>query len=145
MSTSDTNPIPEPRNDDPEKYDGVTKRYVTPLLVQRKRNLPRDEHVSEYTHIDENGDKIHRIEYDDEEKGTETIDANLSKLLAAAPSRSSNVEVLRIEAQQAAEASDDELEDMNPHLPSNNDVLDTATDAIESDGNIPAWEVVDGE
>ena len=141
MSTSDTNPTPEPRNDDREEYKGATKRYTTPLLVERRQNLPRDDHISEYTHTDENGDKIHRVEFEDDSGNTETIDANLSKLLAAAASTTSNVEVLRIEAQQAAEASDDELETMNPHIPSNDDVLDTATDAIESEGLTPAWEV----
>lgn len=31
---------------------------------------------------------------------------------------------------------------MNPHIPSSDGVLVDATDAIESDGLTPAWEVV---
>lgn len=127
--------------------EGITKRRIAPLLAKRKQNLDRDAHVAEekYTFVNDAGEKIHRIETDDPETGDKTIDVNVSKLLAATPSTTSNTEVLRIEAMQADEATDEELERMNPHIPSNDDVLEEVTEAIESDGLVPAWEVVDGE
>lgn len=127
-----------------ETYKAVTKRRVGKLLGERKRNLSRDGHIESYNFTDANGDKIHRVEYDDKNTGTETIDANLSKLLAAASSTSSNIEVLRIEAQQAAEAGDNELETMNPHIPSTDGVLEAVSDVLEEADLVPAWEVVDG-
>lgn len=120
---------------------GVTKRRVALLIAQRRQNLPRDEHVTEYTHTDQNGDKIYRVEYNKKDGSTKTVDANLSRLLSAAPSTTSNLEVLRVEAEQAANGRTD----MNPHLPSNDDVLDTATETIKDAGLTPAWEVIDGD
>lgn len=134
-----------PRTSSDETDDRKTRRHIAPLLARRRRNLqPNDAHVSEdkYNYTDTNGDKIYRIDMSHTETGPNTIDVNLSALLGAAPSTTSNVEILRTEAEQAAEATDDELADMNPHIPSTDGVLARATAAIESDGLTPAWEVV---
>lgn len=95
---------PEP-SEEPEP-EQITRERVAGLLADRRRNLPRDRHIEDHTHIDSNGEKIHHVEWEKQNGEVETIDANLTMLLGAAPSTSSNLEVLRIEAQQAAEAND---------------------------------------
>lgn len=125
---------------------GTTKREIAPLLARRRQNLDRDAHVTDHTHTNADGEKIHRIEIVDAKEGTtETIETNLSKLLAAAPSTTSNMEVLEIEAKQADEATAEELERMNPHIPSNDDVLRELLERLQSMDLTPAWEVCDGE
>lgn len=127
-----------------QQHRGITKRDVAPLIARRRQNLDRDTHVTDHTH-DADGEKIHRIEFGDKKEGTtETIEANLSKLLGATPSTTSNLEVLRLEAEQVADAAPEQIQTMNPHIPANDAILETAIAAIESEGRTPAWEVCDG-
>ena len=125
--------------------EGIPKRRVAALIARRRQNIDTDGYVPEYTFINSDGDKIHRIEFERKDTGTVTVETNFSKMFAAAPSTTSNIDILWIEAEQAAEASADELERMNPHIPSNDEVLEQAVGRIEDEGLIPAWEVVDGE
>lgn len=122
----------------------TTKRRVAPLLARRRQNLPRDAHIAEdkVTHTDENGDKIHRVKIEKDSGEVETTDTNLTKLLGAAPSTSSNMELLEIEAKQAAEATDEERARMNPHIPSSDAVLRAILDHLRPMDLTPAWEVI---
>lgn len=126
--------------------EGVTKRRVASLLARRRQNLDRDGHIeSERYDFQRDADrhKIRRVVVKNKETGDKTIDHDLTALEGAAPSTTSRLEVLQMEARQAAEADAEEIEHMNPHIPSNDDVLETATEAIESEGLVPAWEVCD--
>ena len=52
-------------------------------------------------------------------------------------STTSDVALLRLEAELAADGSDLK----NPHIPATEAVLEEATELIRSDGHKPAWEV----
>jgi hypothetical protein len=128
---------------------GVTKRDIAQLLGRRRQNLSRDGHIADdrvsFTR-DEDGHKIGKVMRPKPGTKNQTIerDRDLTALEGAVPSTTSNLEVLRTEARQASEATDDELESMNPHIPSNDGVLETIAEELAEKGLAPAWEVVDG-
>lgn len=125
---------------------GVTKRRTGPLLARRRRNLNRDAHITSdrFDHWREEDDhKIRRTVTEDKENGERVTDHDLTALEGAAPSTTTNLELLVIEAEQAAEADEADLPWMNPHIPANDEMLATAIEEIERAGLVPAWEVVD--
>lgn len=124
-------------------HDGVSKRRIAPLLTRRKQNLDQDGHVSCYDYTDGNGQKIREFTRNGPEGTEKTIRINYSRMLGTAPSTSSNVEVLLAEPRQTVDSSPEEIETMNPHIPGNDDILETATERITDEGLVPAWEVVD--
>lgn len=128
---------------DAKQDQETTKRRVAPLLAARRRNLDRDRWITSHTYTDADGDKIHRIEYEDKDQGTQVIDVNLSRLLSAAPSRTTDVDLLLTEAKLIAEGK--ELD--NPHIPATDQILDEAIAQIgrANDDLTPAWEVVDSQ
>lgn len=127
---------------------GTTKRQIAPLLARRRQNLDRDGHITEERydyHRSGDGHKIRKIVTEDKETGRDEQTFDLSALEGAAPSTTSNIEILEIEAKQADEATAEELERMNPHIPSNDDVLRAILDHLRPMDLTPAWEVCDDE
>lgn len=119
--------------------DAVTRRRVGQLLDERRKALPRDRHVTDHTHLDQNDDKIvRRVEKVKATGETETRDTNLTKLLGAAPSTSSNREILEIETELANEG----VRVNNPHIPATDEILETIEEWCEERAMTPAWEIV---
>jgi len=115
------------------QHSKETKR----LLAQRRKALP-DELDVQHDKVLSSGAKVREIGFRGPNNTTRTIDVNVSKLYAPAPSTTGDIDMLRIEAELV-----DEGEDLdNPHVPINDDVRARAVDAIESEGLTPAWEVM---
>jgi len=110
---------------------------VNRLLALARRRCS-DEWIDSYDETNEDGDKV-AIVPDEGPAGT-TIEreVNLSAMYGTAPSRTADVEILRIEAELVADGREPD----NPHIPTSGEVLETARGQIEADGNTPAWEVV---
>lgn len=121
--------------------DISSKRNVTRLFGRRRQNLDRDGHVTGPTHIDDDGHKIEKIEYEVRSGETETREYDLTALLGAAPSTTTRTELIIQEAQLVEDTG---RTDLNPHIPSNDDVLEKALDVFKDRGLVPAWEVIDG-
>lgn len=106
---------------------------INKLKALRRKELD-DDFITDYDKV-EKGDKIKEIVVPGPADTTKTIEINQSHLYRPAPSTTSDVEMLRIEAQMEADGKEIE----NPHIPSSQDVLETAVEKIESEGNTPAW------
>lgn len=130
-------------DDEHRAHDGVTKRRTGPLLARRRQNLDRDGHVTCHDFVDEDGQKIREISRGGPEGTATSHRVNYSRMLGATPSTSTNLELLVIEARQVSEATPEEIATMNPHIPANDEILETATEKIRREGLIPAWEVCD--
>lgn len=121
-----------------------TKRRIAPLLARRRQNLDRDGHIErERVAYERDGDG-HKIGQVIRPKkggeGTTTVDIDLTALEGAAPSTTSSMRIIELEAEIAA----DEPERIkNPHIPTTDDVLRAALDHLRPMGLEPAWEVVD--
>lgn len=97
-----------------------------------------DEWIEGHDEVNEDGDKI-AVVPDEGPAGTKVDrEVNLSKMFQSAPSRTSRVDILTIEAELVADGHDPD----NPHIPSSVDVLEEACDQISAAGHTPAWEVV---
>lgn len=119
--------------------DIPSKRNVARLFGRRRQNLDRDGFVEDYGWIDEDtGRKMKEVVIDEDQGKSYELDS--TALFGAAPSRSSNIDHIRIEAELIAEGKDLK----NPHIPSNDDVLETALERLAEEGLTPAWEAIDG-
>jgi hypothetical protein len=115
---------------------------IKALVAKRRFNLEEDFiDESRYDHIDERGHKISEQPVAGPGGTTLTIDSNLSVMYEPTPSTTSDVDMLRLEAEMLAEGRDLG----NPHLPDSEETLQEAVEVIERDGNVPTWEVIDGE
>lgn len=91
---------------------GVTKRRIGPLLGRRRRNLNRDAHITSdrFDHWREADDhKIRRVVIKKKNESNEVVESDLTALEGAASSTTTNLEVLVIEAEQAAEIAEASL------------------------------------
>jgi len=107
-------------------------------LLALARQRCTDDWLDSHDEVNEDGDKV-AVVPDEGPAGT-TVDreVNLSAMYSPAPSRTSKVDILRIEAELVADGREPD----NPHIPASGEVLETAREQIEADGNTPAWEVV---
>ena len=118
---------------------GISKRRVAELIARRRQNIT-DDHVVGYDEIDENGHKVKTVKKDRTEAPKSTYTVDLTATTKTGPSTTSSLEILIIEAEQAADGRDR----MNPHIPANDEVLEQAVERIEEEDLVPAWEVIDG-
>lgn len=130
--------VSESYDADVDGYQGASKRNIAALKARRRANTS-DEWISSHDHVDEEGRKVRAITKPGPEGTEKTYHVDYSAMLATTPSTTTNTEIIRIEAEQAAEGR----EDMNPHLPANDEVLAEALTILEREGLLPAWEVVD--
>lgn len=112
--------------------------FNLPQLLEERRAVLNDDFITDFDKKNEDGDKIKEITVKRSSGETRTYEANLSKLGQAAPSTTSNIDILCIEAELAAEGRIG----TNPHLPSSAEVYEQAIERIEAEGLTPAWEAV---
>lgn len=134
--------VSEARSEQEQEQDPITKHRIALLLARRRQNTA-DNWIESYDYVSEDGRKIREVTTAGPEGETRTLQIDYSTMLASTPSTTSDIDILRIEAQIADERGDGNTGRMNPHIPSNDDVLAEAKARIEEDGLTPAWEVVD--
>lgn len=124
-------------NQDINTYDPDAE--IKRLRAERRKAIVnhRVEWDGPNTKRDDNGDLIQEKSLQSQRGHTETVERNLSQLLRPAVSTTSDVEILVIEAELAA----DGRTPSNPHVPSSKDVLQRAETNLESRGLTPAWEI----
>ncbi|WP_331232674.1 hypothetical protein [Natronorarus salvus] len=123
-----------------ERKAEVTKRRVGALLGRRRQNLDRDSHITDYDRI-EDGHKVDKRTAPGPRDQTNKVDRDLTALYGAAPSTTTDPDLLVVSARIAAEKGPTD----NPHVPATDQVLDDALERMEREGLTPAWELVDGE
>jgi hypothetical protein len=113
------------------------------VLVAKRRDTLEEDFIDEsrYDRIDDRGHKIRELPTASPAGTDVTIDSDVTVTHRPTPSTTSDVEMLRLEAEMLADGYDLD----NPHLPDTEDTLEEAVAAIKSDGNTPTWEVLDGE
>lgn len=111
-------------------------QQVLPMLEQRRAQVD-DRYVQSHDATNANGEKVAEIKTTDPEGGTQTTHVNLSTLLTSGISTTSNMEIILIEAKMAAEGDFEG----NPHLPSNDRILEQASRVLGERGLTPAWEL----
>jgi hypothetical protein len=116
--------------------DAVTRDGEISRLIALRRKQQGDEFIDKHDKINDDGDKVQELVIRGPANTEKTIDCNLSKLFGPAPSTTSNLEILRLEAEMVADGHEPE----NPHIPVNSDTLNHATAQIESAALTPAWE-----
>jgi hypothetical protein len=107
-------------------------------LLALARQRCSDEWIDSHDEINEDGDKVAIVPDEGPAGTTREREVNLSAMYGSAPSRTSQVDILRIEAELVADGREPD----NPHIPTSGEVLEDAREQIEADGNTPAWEVV---
>lgn len=116
---------------------GVSKRRVAPLLA-KQRQMIGDRHITDFDKTDEDGHKIQKVKRPDPEGGLNEVDVDVTALFSPGISTTSNLEIIRIEAELADVGRDVK----NIHVPANDEVLDQSIDMLRSHDLTPAWEVV---
>ncbi|WP_331233216.1 hypothetical protein [Natronorarus salvus] len=123
-----------------ERKAEVTKRRVGALLGRRRQNLDRDGHIADYDEIND-GRKVEKRKIAGPSNTAQTVDRDLTALFGAAPSTTTDPDLLVVSARIAAEKGPTD----NPHVPATDQVLDDALERMEREDLVPAWELVDGE
>jgi hypothetical protein len=109
---------------------------IARLVAQRRKTLPTDAFVTDHDGTDERGHK-YREHVVAGPGGTEhTVQSDLTAMYQSAPSTTSDMELLMIEARLI----DDGTDLQNPHIPATEELLARARDKIDAEGLTPAWE-----
>ena len=124
-------------SDTPESATaGVPKRRVAPLIAKQRRQVS-DNHITEFDKTDDDGHKIKKVKRPAVEGGLKEVDVDVTALYSPGISTTSNMEIIRIEAELADEGG----EVKNLHVPANDELLDQALEMLEGQDLTPAWEV----
>ena len=114
---------------------GVPKRRVAPLIAKQRQRIS-DKHVTEFDKTDDDGHKIQKIKRPAVEGGMKEVDVDVTALFTPGISTTSNMEIIKIEAELADEGRDVE----NLHVPANDEILDRSLEMLEDHDLSPAWE-----
>ena len=124
-------------SDTPESTTaGVPKRRVAPLIAKQRQRIG-DTHITEFDRTDDDGHKIKKVKRPAVEGGLKEVDVDVTALYSPGISTTSNMEIIRIEAELADEGG----EVKNLHVPANDELLDQALDLLDDHDLTPAWEV----
>lgn len=115
---------------------GVPKRRVAPLIAKQRQRIG-DAHIAEFDRTDDDGHKIKKVKRPAVEGGMKEVDVDVTALYSPGISTTSNMEIIRIEA----ELADDGGEVKNLHVPANDELLDRALEMLADHDLVPAWEV----
>ena len=107
---------------------------VARLIAERRQEID-NAHITDYDKVDD-GEKIKEIKMPGPNGTTKTFESSQTALFQTCVSTTSDVEMLRLEAELLAEGK--ELD--NPHIPMTEETLHEAAEAIKTDGHTPWWE-----
>ena len=110
---------------------------VAKLLAKRRQTLTRDGFIESHDDVNDKGEKVTTKTVAAGGDTTKEIEISLTAMYQAAPSTTSDIEMLVMEAELVADGKTLD----NPHVPATVEALEQARKQIEQNGHTPAWEV----